>query len=245
MFRYVFIVAASIIITEATVKLEVTNEEIGLIWVGIKSEPGKAVVENGGFELQSTETKILNVPDNWAGRLWARTWCDPGSKHCLTGDCGNKLKCGRRGGAPPATTVEISLKAHRGVDYYDVTLVDGFNIGASVQPENGVGNGGNLSCKPASCMHEFKRDCPTELRLNSPHGVLGCKSPCQTFKTDEYCCRGVHKTPSTCKSDTWENDYAAMFKKECPDAFSYIFDKDDKTFTCRADHYIITFGGAF
>ena len=80
------------------------------------------------FFLQIT----VSAPDNWAGRFWPRTWCDPNSKHCLTGDCGNKLQCNGAGGNPPVTLVEITLKGWQGLDYYDISLVDGFNIRAYV-----------------------------------------------------------------------------------------------------------------
>ena len=73
----------------------------------------------------------MQAPEDWAGRFWGRTGCDPNSNHCETGDCGNKLECNGAGGAPPATLVEITLKGDQGLDFYDVSLVDGFNIVAS------------------------------------------------------------------------------------------------------------------
>ncbi|KAJ8941001.1 hypothetical protein NQ314_010509 [Rhamnusium bicolor] len=69
----------------------------------------------------------VNAPEDWAGRFWARTWCDTNTNHCLTGDCGNKLQCEGNGGAPPATLAEITLKGSNGLDFYDISLVDGFN----------------------------------------------------------------------------------------------------------------------
>lgn len=74
----------------------------------------------------------MQAPDDWAGRFWPRTWCDSGSKHCQTGDCGNRLECSGAGGNPPASLVEITLKGDAGNDFYDISLVDGFNIGVSV-----------------------------------------------------------------------------------------------------------------
>lgn len=75
----------------------------------------------------------LHAADNWAGRFWGRTYCNISTpNHCLTGDCGNRLECAGNGGVPPATLVEITLRGWNGLDYYDISLVDGFNTKASV-----------------------------------------------------------------------------------------------------------------
>lgn len=68
----------------------------------------------------------IHTADNWAGRFWARSWCNVnGDNHCETGDCGNKLQCNGAGGQPPATLAEITLKGWGDLDYYDISLVDG------------------------------------------------------------------------------------------------------------------------
>lgn len=76
--------------------------------------------------------RSVTAPAGWAGRFWARTYCDVNTKHCLTGDCGNRLECGGNGGAPPASLVEITLNGYGGMDFYDISLVDGFNLPLSV-----------------------------------------------------------------------------------------------------------------
>lgn len=67
----------------------------------------------------------MDAPENWSGRFWARTFCDPKNQHCETGDCGNKIECKVAGGVPPATLVQITLKGGDGNDYYSLSLVDG------------------------------------------------------------------------------------------------------------------------
>lgn len=47
--------------------------------------------------------------------------------HCETGDCGG-LHCNGRGGAPPASLAEITVDAHKGLAFYDVSLVDGLQL---------------------------------------------------------------------------------------------------------------------
>lgn len=74
----------------------------------------------------------VHSADNWAGRFWGRTWCNSNTQHCLTGDCGNKLQCNGAGGVPPASLAEITLKGAGGLDFYDISLVDGFNTEISV-----------------------------------------------------------------------------------------------------------------
>ncbi|KAG5011417.1 hypothetical protein JHK86_023678 [Glycine max] len=53
-----------------------------------------------------------------------------GSGTCITGDCGGKLKCDGVGGAPPASLAEFTLDSQEG-DFYDVSLVDGYNLPAT------------------------------------------------------------------------------------------------------------------
>ncbi|KAJ8919978.1 hypothetical protein NQ315_006508 [Exocentrus adspersus] len=143
---------------------------------------------------------------------------------------------------PPASLAEITLHGWGDLDYYDISLVDGFNIPVAFEPVNGNGDGSQYSCAKAKCEHHYNDDCPAELQLTTEHGVVGCKSACLAFDTDEYCCRGSHGTPETCKSSDWAQDYPAYFKKWCPDAYSYAYDDHKSTFTCQASKYIVTFG---
>jgi hypothetical protein len=78
----------------------------------------------------------VGVADGWQGRFWARTGCNfngNGQGHCATGDCGDKLQCNGAGGVPPATLVEVTLNGDGGQDFYDISLVDGFNVPAQVR----------------------------------------------------------------------------------------------------------------
>jgi hypothetical protein len=80
--------------------------------------------------------RTVNVADNWAGRFWARTGCNfnrNGQGRCVTGDCGNKLQCNGAGGVPPVTLAEVTLRGAGGLDYYDISLVDGFNVPVQVR----------------------------------------------------------------------------------------------------------------
>jgi hypothetical protein len=43
------------------------------------------------------------------------------------------LQCNGAGGVPPATLAEITLKGDGGKDFYDISLVDGFNVPVQVR----------------------------------------------------------------------------------------------------------------
>ncbi|KAJ8941000.1 hypothetical protein NQ314_010508 [Rhamnusium bicolor] len=237
------IIAAILIVTVRAVDFEIRNNDGGDIWIGIQGNPGKENLANGGFILGSKQSRTLKAAADWAGRFWARTWCNPSTGFCLTGDCGGKLECQGAGGVPPASLAEITLGGAGGLDYYDLSFVDGFNIVLTFEPVDGAGDGSQYSCKRASCSFHLNDECPSALRVNSEHGVVACKSACAAFDTDEYCCRNAHDRPETCRSSDWPVDYPYYFKSHCPDAYSYAYDDNKSTFTCRAQKYLITFGG--
>ncbi|VEN49025.1 unnamed protein product [Callosobruchus maculatus] len=209
-----------------------------MVWVGIQGNPGHPHLEGGGFALNKGQTKTVKAPGNWQGRIWPRTWCDPKTKHCLTGDCGNKLQCNGAGGVPPATLAEITLKGAHGLDNYDISLVDGFNIPMAMWPVGGKSDGTKYSCKRASCDNNLNFSCPSNLRMNSKHGVIACKSACLAYNTDAYCCKGIYNDSKKCKA----SQYANYFKSHCPMAYSYAYNDDKALMTCTGvQKYMITF----
>ncbi|KAJ3667167.1 hypothetical protein Zmor_002568 [Zophobas morio] len=227
------------------VEFQIKNPGNSDIWIGIQANPGHPLLNNGGFDLPAGQQVSVQAPEDWAGRFWGRTGCDPNSNHCETGDCGNKLECNGAGGAPPATLVEITLKGDQGLDFYDVSLVDGFNTVASIEPIGGQGDGSQYSCKKDACLNnDVINQCPDALQVKNGQGtVIACNSACNAFNTDQYCCRGAYGTPETCKSETWPENYPKFFKDRCPDAYSYAYDDHKSTFTCKAETYLVTFGG--
>ncbi|CAG9855685.1 unnamed protein product [Phyllotreta striolata] len=238
---FITVIGAIATITNA-VEFEIVNKEIGAVWVGIQGNAGKPHLENGGFVLEAGARRTIHAPEDWAGRFWGRTWCDYNSKHCITGDCGNKLECRGAGGVPPVTLAEITLKGWGGIDYYDISLVDGFNLAMSMTPVNGQGDGSRYSCKRTACLRHLNDDCPGELRKTTEHGTVACHSACNKFNTDQYCCRNAHNRPETCRSSSWPKDYPKFFKDRCPDAYSYAYDDHKSTFTCKASKYIVQIG---
>ena len=124
------------------------------IWPGVT--PGENF-NGGGFSLKPSESKIFTAPVSWSGRIWGRTGCNfdrNGNGTCQTGSCGTTLKCSASG-KPPASLAEFTLTAQ---DFYDVSLVDGFNLPIVVTPINGSGN-----CSIAGCDNDLRPSCPQEL----------------------------------------------------------------------------------
>ncbi len=97
-----------------------------------------------------------------------------------------------------------------------------------------TGNG-KYDCNTAGCYADLNARCPAELAVKSRGRTVACKSACMKFNTDQYCCRGAHNKPKTCKSSDWPKNYPAIFKKACPDAYSYAYDDTTSTFTCRGN----------
>ncbi|KAJ7965610.1 Pathogenesis-related thaumatin family protein [Quillaja saponaria] len=198
------------------------------IWPAIT--PGNNF-NGGGFPLKSGQSVVFTAPVGWVGRIWGRTGCNfdkNGKGSCQTGSCGSSLKC-TASGKPPASLAEFTLA---GVDFYDVSIVDGFNIPLVVTPINGKGN-----CSVAGCDGDLRSSCPSELALKANSKTLACRSACDVFNTDEYCCRGVFGNPVTCKATY----YSKKFKEACPNAYSYAYDDPTSIFTCSGTDYVIAF----
>ncbi|KAJ1287696.1 hypothetical protein BS78_02G030600 [Paspalum vaginatum] len=212
------------------------------VWPGILSGAGSPELGSTGFELAPGQSRTLPAPAGWSGRLWGRTLCATdaatGRFACATGDCGSgRADCAGGNAAPPATLAEFTLDGSGGLDFYDVSLVDGYNLPVLVAPQ-GAGAGGN--CAPTGCLADLNAACPADLRVaSSAEGAVACKSACEAFGSAEYCCDGAYGSPSTCRPSA----YSEFFKNACPRAYSYAYDDATSTFTCAgADTaYAVTF----
>ncbi|GER57246.1 pathogenesis-related thaumatin superfamily protein [Striga asiatica] len=207
------------------------------IWPAIQAGAGHPTPQDGGFQLSTNQEIVLNVPDKWSGRIWARQSCNfdqNGQKgSCATGDCSGQLGCRGLGGLPPATVVEMTLGTSASpLHFYDVSLVDGFNLPVSMKPV-----GGGVGCGVASCEVDLNICCPSALEVRVAGRVVGCKSACLAMKSAKYCCTGEYSSPKTCRPTV----FARLFKAICPKAYSYAFDDSSSLNRCRASRYLITF----
>lgn len=210
------------------------------IWPATAPNQGHPVIANGGFYLPPGRTRrIPQVPGDWSGRVWARTGCDFDSNQhkaaCETGDCGGQLECNGLIGLPPVTLVQFALQVdRRQPSFYDVSLVDGYNLPVSVTTRPGS----QPKCYIGSCIKNLKNICPQELEvLNGRGEVVACKSACLAFDRDSFCCRNEYGSPEKCKPSV----YSKLFKNACPSYYSYAFDTPPPLVNCKADEYVITF----
>lgn len=146
--------------------LTVTNNCPYTIWPGLLTSNGTGPATTG-FELAATSNRSVTVGWDWVGRIWGRTNCTfgaDGAGHCLTGDCGNKLEC-QGAGQPPTTLAEFTISGGGEQSYFDVSLVDGYDLDMKITPQYQNGTGNSPSCKfipsgpqytTASCNHTGK-----------------------------------------------------------------------------------------
>ncbi|KAF9609790.1 hypothetical protein IFM89_018587 [Coptis chinensis] len=207
------------------------------VWPGTLSGNNATPLGEGGFALAPSQSISLTAQPGWSGRFWARTGCNfdnNGAGVCATGDCGGVLKC-TGGGVPPVSLAEFTLGVSGSAmsqDFYDVSLVDGYNVGVGIKPSGGTGD-----CQYAGCVADLNASCPAELQVTTSSGIVACKSACAAFGTPEYCCTADHGSPSTCSP----TKYSQMFKSACPTSYSYAYDDGSSTCTCTGTDYLITF----
>ncbi|KAE9590391.1 hypothetical protein Lal_00028068 [Lupinus albus] len=207
------------------------------IWPATAPNNGQPIIADGGFYLGSGQTKQIVAPLLWSGRFWARTGCKFGSNlkpACETGDCDGRLTCNGLIGTPPTTLVEITLQGDKGKpNFYDISIVDGYNIPISITPKTR-----NPNCTIQGCFKDLKSYCPLELEvLNNKGEVVACKSACLAFNMDRFCCRNEYGTPEKCKTNVYSN----IFKDACPNYYSYAFDTASPLVSCVSSEYIVTF----
>ncbi|RDX52527.1 thaumatin-like protein [Lentinus brumalis] len=202
-----------------------------------------------GWAQNAYQSVSFSVPDNWAaGRIWARRNCDfsvnPGPNSCLDGGCNGGLQCDPKtgGGVPPATLAEFTLGAADGSDWYDVSLVDGYNLPVRIS--------NNKGCHVADCPVDLGPNCPAALKgpFDSTGFPVGCKSACLAGIGDPAnspnCCTGSHNTAATCPPSGVA--YYSYFKQNCPNSYAYAYDESSGTalWTCSASlkaDYTVTF----
>ena len=127
--------------------------------------------------------------------------------------------------------VQVSL--HEGMpSYYDVSLVDGFNLPISVSTRPG-----NSTCMIEGCKKSINTVCPRVLQvLNQSGNVVACKSACLAFNQDKFCCRNSYGGPESCD----HSKYSRVFKNACPSYISFAYDTLPIK-SCHAKDFFITF----
>ncbi|TDL27725.1 thaumatin-like protein [Rickenella mellea] len=191
-----------------------------------------------GWEAGAYTSVSFNVPDNWkSGRIWGRRNCNfsvnPGPNSCATGGCNGGLQCDAHTGTgvPPATVAEFTLQGDGFKDFYDVSLVDGYDLPMRIS--------NNKGCPVADCPVDLGPNCPAPLKgpYDASGFPLGCKSACAANldgnpTNSPNCCSGQFGTAAACPPSGVA--YYSYFKGNCPNAYGYAFDESsgDALWTC-------------
>jgi hypothetical protein len=219
------------------------NRVTQTIWVAAAQNPAHPLARTG-WTLKPGHSLMITVPEHWNGRFWGRTGCvfRDGRGHCQSGDCGGRYQC-TGNGAIPATLAEYDMNAWDGLDFYDVSMVDGSNLPMFINVTHGTAANrvSRKGCVAAGCTTPV--NCPSVLQVKAAGSVVGCESACARFGTDQYCCRAQWAPRAACNPAQWPVDYAAVFKKAEPYAYSYADDDATSTYVCKGRcDYRITFG---
>lgn len=111
-------------------------------------------------------------------------------------------------------------------DYYDISIVDGYDTGLRITPSA-------EDCSVVQCSFDVAA-CPGDL-IEYEGGP--CLSACSKYAVTEFCCTGDHNTHETCPP----NELSVYFKSLCPDAYTYAFDDPTSLHTCgHALSYTVT-----
>ncbi|NBH31918.1 hypothetical protein D3Z30_13405, partial [Staphylococcus warneri] len=180
----------------AAIRFDIQNNCSYTLWPAV-------LPHGGGRRLDSGETWTLNFLDGpRLAKIWARTNCtfdSSGNGSCLTGDCNGQLNCSSYG-SPPHTKAEYGLNSFGRRDYYDISVMNGFNVPIEMTPTS------NNCTRSVKCAADIVGECPNELKTTG-----GCNNPCTVYKTTEYCCHS-----GAC----WPTDLSRFFKSRCRDAFT-------------------------
>ena len=222
------------------------NKMSQTIWVAAAPNPATPLAATG-WVLPAGQSVSITTPNNLNTRFWGRTGCvfdSAGVGHCQTGDCGGLFQC-KGWGTIPATLAEVNFDAWDSLDFYDVSMVDGSNLPMYINiTKSSGGTQDKISpdgCVPAGCTKPVV--CPSVLDVKVGSTVVGCISACARLGTDQLCCRGQWSSRAACDPANWPVDYAAVFKRAEPYAYSYVDDDATSVFTCKGVcDYRITFG---
>ncbi|MEY9927557.1 hypothetical protein ABH926_002191 [Catenulispora sp. GP43] len=227
--------------------LTMVNKLSQTIWPAVAADP-KHPVAATGWVLAPGASVTISIPDHWDVRVWARAGCafnSAGTGHCLSGDCQGKFQCGSTWGEFPSTLAEFNLNAWQGMDFYDVSLVEGNNLPMYVN-QSGGRTPDPMSpdgCTKAGCTRDASATCPSVLQVVRGGAVTACKSSCLALGGDQMCCLGQWSSRAACDPAKWPVDSAAVFKKAEPFAYSYVDDDATSVLTCTGEcSYRITWG---
>jgi len=203
------------------------------IWAGTYGDDD--IPAGGNFRLLPNEQRSFTAIRGWtSGRIWGKTGCDNTGRNCATGEAPQ----GGRTTLQAVTLAEFGLDKWNGMDFYDISLVDGFNIPIKIQP---MGTHNEPNCRLQGCNFDFGV-CPENFKEHKDGRVIACKSACSATWDPVYCC----PADKVAEKDCHPSEYSEIFKRQCPDAYTWAYDYKDSDRNCRGNPvsgYEVTFCG--
>lgn len=198
----------------------VTNQCAFTVWAAaLPSTTFNALIEMApGYSFQ------VGVDNGWSGRIWGKTGCTTTA---------GKTTC--ESDAFPASLAELTLtKDATGLDFYDVSLVDGFNLPIALDAVGHTPNPAQpYNCGSPTCAVNLDTTCGAEFQDMAGGEVIACANDA---------CKVIGNNVSTAPSCVYPNQYTEFFKTACPQAYSYPSDDPTSTFTCKGfNDYAVVF----
>lgn len=200
----------------------VTNHCSQTIWAAAlpaTTFPGGVVEMAPGYSFQ------VGVDNGWSGRIWGKVECSTTN---------GKLACA--GDPFPSSLAEFTLTKTlpTGLDFYDVSLVDGFNLPIEIVALGHTPDPSHpYDCGDPSCTQNLNATCPQVLKDEVAGQVIACAN-------DE--CKVLANNDASSPDCIYPNQYTEFFKTACPTAYSYPYDDPTSTFTCKGlNDYAVVF----
>lgn len=220
------------------------------VWPAIYTRSGPLPNPGTGWEAAPGTTYSFRAQPGWIGRVWARTGCNftgtASASQCATGACDDGILCSQAtfgAQTAPATLAELTISSS-GPDFYDVSIVDGFNLPLTVSSASADSN-----CPPATCVGDLLSDCPPQLAIETAGAAIACPSACWkaldgNAANSPNCCSGSFNTPATCPASKVQ--FYNYFHTKCPGAYAYAYDDSAGLHSCAGSStagtdYEITF----
>jgi hypothetical protein len=181
--------------------------------------PGGLVEMAPGYSFE------VQVADGWSGRVWGKTGCAPKN---------GKIACDSD--AFPASLAELTLtkQPDGGLDFYDVSLVDGFNLPIEIVALGHTPNPSRpYDCGDPACVVDLDTTCPAAFQDVVDGVVVACANDA---------CKVIGGNDAGSPACVYPNEFTRYFKTPCPTAYSFPSDDPTSTFTCRGQNsYAVVF----
>jgi Thaumatin family len=191
----------------------VTNKCTQKVWAAARPT---TTFPNGQYvEMAPGYSFVVGVPNGWSGRVWGKTGCTT---------TGMRTTCASDG--LPASLAELTLTSSpTGLDFYDVSLVDGFNLPIAIVAVGHTPDTAHpYNCGDPTCSANLDATCAQPFQRVVSGAVIACANDA---------CKVIGMNNPNDPSCIYPNQYTRFFKTACPTSYSYPQDDPTSTFTCK------------